>query len=139
MKVFDLRMGAKCYSYCSASERKSAWGDEERRDDWNLFLKPHSATYPGRGGGNNWARRSAESSIYSLASPSTANPYLYAGVENAVLELAFTSILDRDPDVVFFGSQHHKSRIGDKVNGFRPKEVLDLAMYDQTAEGGNLV
>lgn len=136
LKVFDMRLGAKAYSYLDNSISSSATESTRKHDtkDWNLFLKPHSATYPGRGGGNNWARRSAESSIYSLASPSPCSPYVYAGVENSVLELAFTSVLDPHPDPVFFSPPVGKRRAGDTVHGFQPKEVLNLAMYDQTAD-----
>jgi WD40 repeat protein len=135
MKVFDLRMGARCYSYRSAINDSVDGGKENRRGDWNLFLKPHSATYPGRGGGNNWARRSAESSIYSLTSPSPTSPFVYTGVENAVVELAFTDLLNAKPDPVFFdphpealGTKHKRER-GEPAVG----DVLNLAMYEQGA------
>ena len=155
LKVFDLRLGAKAYSYFDANappqthqngeyEQFKARREREakKRKDWNLFLKPHSATYPGRGGGNNWARRSAESSVYSLASPSPHSPYLYAGLESAVVEMAFMSILDPHPDPAFFGRERTSNSgnrrgssstyDGGTSGGFRAKEVLDLAMYDQT-------
>ena len=159
LKIFDLRLGSKAYSYLDAM---SPVPDDEpwkrrpasKAKDWSLFLKPHSATYPGRGGGNNWARRSAESSIYSLSSPSPTSPYIYAGVENAVVEMAFTSLLDAHPDPAYFHTaqppkttanhahqQHrrhssHSSSSADSfaVGGMRPKEILDLAMYDQHAD-----
>lgn len=136
LKVFDLRLGAKAYSYLDNDSNAStnASHSQNPSKDWNLFLKPHSATYPGRGGGNNWARRSAESSIYSLASPSPCSPYVYAGVENAVLELAFTSILDPHPDPTFFSSRPNRRRSNETLQGFQSKEVLNLAMYDQTAD-----
>lgn len=136
LKVFDMRLGAKAYSYLDSGSDTSSNVSKGRahRKDWNLFLKPHSATYPGRGGGNNWARRSAESSIYSLASPSPSSPHIYAGVENAVLELAFTSILDSHPDPTFFSSPSHRQRSNESLQGFQPKDVLNLAMYDQTAD-----
>jgi hypothetical protein len=135
MKVFDLRMGARCYSYLSTVNKNMDGSEEAERDGWNLFLKPHSATYPGRGGGNNWARRSAESSIYSLTSPSPTSPYIYAGVENAVVELTFTDLVDDAPDPAFFDPypvalgakgvrEHGVARVGD---------VLNLAMYEQNA------
>jgi hypothetical protein len=135
MKVFDLRMGARCYSYLSTFRKNMDGNEEAERDGWNLFLKPHSATYPGRGGGNNWARRSAESSIYSLTSPSPTSPYIYAGVENAVVELTFTDLVDDAPDPAFFDPnpvaldakgvrEHGVARVGD---------VLNLAMYEQNA------
>ncbi|KAF2478516.1 hypothetical protein BDY17DRAFT_314155 [Neohortaea acidophila] len=131
LKVFDLRLGAKAYSYQDAANPRTV--DRGKSCDWNLFLKPHSATYPGRGGGNNWARRSAESSVYSLASPSPSSPFIYAGVENAVVELAFMSVLDSHPDPVF-GTRFVDGRSNRLASGLRPKEIFDLAMYDQTAE-----
>ena len=148
LKVFDMRMGAKCYSYLDAASTALSSNAGKANDvadidrtcnvsgaeickNWNLFLKPHSATYPGRGGGNNWARRSAESSIYSLASPSPSSPFLYAGVENAVVEMAFTSPTDAHPDPVFDFKPN--------AEGVRVKEVLNLAMYDQTAESLKLM
>lgn len=158
LKVFDLRLGSKAYNYLDAIQPipdDEPWKASKRAvktKDWSLFLKPHSATYPGRGGGNNWARRSAESSIYSLAAPSSTSPYIYAGVENAVVEMAFTSLLDNYPDPTFFQpsqptkAQHHHSNhrrrsshphsqdAGLTIAGMRPKEILDLAMYDQHAD-----
>lgn len=159
LKVFDPRLGAKAYDYLDATspipmdepwKRRPSHG---KTKDWSLFLKPHSATYPGRGGGNNWARRSAESSIYTLTSPSPTSPYIYAGVENAVVEMAFTSLLDAHPDPSYFQAprrskiqQHHSpshhrrnsshaaSTDLSMIGGMRPKEILDLAMYDQTAD-----
>lgn len=148
LKIFDMRMGAKCYSYRNATD--SASNEEDWTDywpalpDWNLFLKPHSATYPGRGGGNNWARRSAESSIYSLTSPSPTSPFVYAGVENAVVELAFTDLLDTKPDPAFFdptftalsrGTKHARdpSNVHSADSGLEGREVLNLAMYEQSA------
>lgn len=137
-KVFDLRLGAKAYSYLDATSRP----DTDRNDpqlkptsdaadiakDWNLFLKPTTGAYPGRGGGNNWARRSAESSIYSLTSPSPASPHIYAGVENAVVEMAMTSVMDSHPDPAFFARDKGQKGV---VRGWRDKEIASLAMYDQ--------
>ncbi|KAK3054129.1 hypothetical protein LTR09_004907 [Extremus antarcticus] len=147
LKVFDLRLGAKAYSYLDASSSGGAGTAQGRRlgwkdgSDWNLFLKPHSATYSGRGGGNNWARRSAESSVYSLASPSPQSPFVFAGVENAVVEMAFTGVADGHPDPSYFAGCGGAAGAGARgghgapkksvVRGFRDKEILDLAMYDQ--------
>lgn len=141
LKVFDMRLGAKCYSYLDATDQ-SADESENKPKDWNLFLRPHAASSSGRGG-NGWAqaRRSQESPVYSLASPSAHSPYLYAGVENAVLELAFTGALDGHPDPAFFQrgqprpqkSSDNWSANGSSDDNWRSKEVLDLAMYDQTA------
>ena len=159
LKVFDLRLGSKAYSYLDATspinkQEQNGWRRQARDgSDWNLFLKPHSATYPGRGGGNNWARRSAESSIYSLTSSSPHSPNIYAGVENAVVEMAFTSILDphADPSLAGGSAQmsgkpgspdgrrtaarptgNSKSAVDAKIPiGWKSKEILDLATYEQ--------
>lgn len=142
LKFFDLRMGAKCYSYLDAANTVAERDvSKHNSKDWNLFLKPNSATYPGRGGGNNWARRSAESSIYSLTSPSSTSPHIYAGVENAVVEIAFTSLLDERPDPAFFdhnptfkNRNHHQ---WDSSGGIKAGEILSLAMYEP--ESVNLI
>ncbi|KAH9839619.1 F-box domain protein [Teratosphaeria destructans] len=164
LKTFDLRLGAKCYSYLEASSTLP--GNDTRvprTRDWNLFLRPTSNTggnwRGGRGRGrgalqNTWvSRRSHESSVYSLAASSHHSPYIYAGVENAVLELASTAALDQNPDSVFFAPwQARKStqprhdsmpahfeddarQAGSSASGFwNEREVLDLAMYDQTPD-----
>ncbi|GAB7365941.1 hypothetical protein MBLNU230_g7269t1 [Neophaeotheca triangularis] len=127
LKLFDLRLGAKSYSYLDATARH----DNAREvPDWNLFLKPHSASYPGRGGGNNWARRSAESSVYSLASPSPCSPHLYAGLENAVVELAFTGVCDAHPDPAVRRGMHPAPKASKAADA----GILDLAGYVQGVE-----
>ena len=137
LKVFDMRMGGKNYSYLSGAPSLPSTAERSNMaSDWNLFLKPHSATYPGRGGGNNWARRSAESSIYSLTSPSASSPFVYAGVENAVVELAFTDLFDPKPDPAFFDANlvslgRNKSKESGKE---RVGDVLNLAMYGQSVK-----
>ncbi|KAK0248248.1 hypothetical protein B0A54_07925 [Friedmanniomyces endolithicus] len=147
LKVFDLRLGARCYDYLDASDSApSSQGSDEQqprrkerreRRDWNLFLKPHntpssSSTATAGRRGSYYSRSSATSShassVYSLASPSPCSPILYAGVESAVVELAFTSMLDRWPDPAFF--PHQQQQRSARRDG---SEVLELAMYDQTA------
>ncbi|KAK3111852.1 hypothetical protein LTR53_012484 [Teratosphaeriaceae sp. CCFEE 6253] len=129
LKVFDLRLGAKCYEYLDAAGSASRGAEPtKQKRDWNLFLKPHNApstsTTPGRRE-SYYSSSSRESSVYSLAAAAAASPYLYAGVEGAVVELAFTGVTDRHPDPRF--------------RSMRAKEdVLDLAMYDQTAGGVKL-
>ncbi|KAK3675882.1 hypothetical protein LTR78_004074 [Recurvomyces mirabilis] len=133
LKFFDMRMGRKCYIYLDASTPAEAKPTQpSRTKNWNLFLKPTNATYPGRGGGNNWSRRSQESSVYSLASSSPHSPHIYAGVESAVVDLAFTSFLDRHPDPVHFSPWKPAGK--GKEDSWRSREVLDLAMYDQSAD-----
>jgi hypothetical protein len=55
---------------------------------------------------------------------------MFAGVENAVVEMAFTPVLDPSPDPTFFAKTGGKKSV---VRGFRDKEILDLAMYEQDA------
>ncbi|KAF2860663.1 hypothetical protein K470DRAFT_193366, partial [Piedraia hortae CBS 480.64] len=74
LKVFDLRMGAKAYSYCETPPKSQ---------DWNLFLQ-----MPVRS--RSRTRRNRESPVYSLASAAAYNPHIYAGVEDTVIDVAFT-------------------------------------------------
>jgi len=131
LKVFDLRMsGASEYSFLDA--RKSESGDNHdigvadldhpasTEGDWNVFLNPR---------GNNaqqgiWARRSAESPIYSLASPSLVSPYVYAGVENALVEFNFSAAAERYPDPLVEQSPEWTHRAKDR-------DVLNFAAYSQ--------
>ncbi|KAF2159383.1 hypothetical protein M409DRAFT_71053 [Zasmidium cellare ATCC 36951] len=138
LKVFDMRLGAKCYSYLDASP--AAAGDPgiiDLEKDFNVFLRPNNSSFTVRGS-NNWSQgrnRPTESSVYSLASPSAHSPYIYAGVENAIMSLAFTEILDPRPDPVFFEpwSAQAESRPGFNTRVIQSKEVLGLAMYEQGA------
>jgi len=168
LKFFDLRLGARCYDYLDATaaaslQQTDGTAPQSRRErrDWNLFLKPHntpsssSAATAGRRGSyySRSAASSHASSVYSLASPSPCSPILYAGVESAVVELAFTGALDRWPDPAFFPpwqhqqqQQHRQEHRQKQQQQQQPQqqwrtkregsEVLDLAMYDQT--GGNV-
>ncbi|KAI7238084.1 hypothetical protein KC330_g2763 [Hortaea werneckii] len=140
LKFFDLRLGSKCYDYSHAAASGSS-GDlihgtaigaanghpaDRTVNDWNLFLRPSNAS-SGPGARGNWAsRRSLESSVYSLASPSSSSPFLYAGVENAVLEMGFMGVLDPSPDPAFFNRRPIPSK--------RDEETLSLAMYEQDAQ-----
>ncbi|KXL45273.1 hypothetical protein M433DRAFT_132146 [Acidomyces richmondensis BFW] len=152
LKVFDMRMGAKCYYYQDSIDSASSTEGKRKPNDWNAFLKPHNtASNPGARY-DTWAmRRSHESSVYSLASPSSCCPYIYAGLENAVVELSFTSILDQHPDPTFFSPWHparsagasqqyqdhrngHRSRQPVIDDNCRGREVLGFAMYDQTPD-----
>lgn len=130
LKLFDLRLGAKAYSYLDATSNPLQKDGEV--PDWNLFLRPHSAAYPGRGGGNNWARRSAESSVYSLASPSPCSPLLYAGLESTVLQLTFSGVCDKFPDPAVRGLRDSILQQDWRRGG--GGDVLDLAGYVQGVE-----
>ncbi|EME45845.1 hypothetical protein DOTSEDRAFT_105037, partial [Dothistroma septosporum NZE10] len=102
LKVFDMRLGAKCYSYQDIHTSQSPNTGNEACDpesDYNIFLRNNNTSFTARG--SNWSQgrnRSADSSVYSLASASAHSPYIYAGVESAVYSLAFTEALDPFPD-----------------------------------------
>ncbi|KAK5739196.1 hypothetical protein LTR17_005497 [Elasticomyces elasticus] len=132
LKVFDLRLGAKCYTYLDTTTSTTVDPETAVNRDWNLFLKPHNTSHTSAAGrrGSYYSRGSHESSVYSLASSSPSSPFMYAGVENAVLELGFTSALDRHQDPAFFQPWHVGRKERRDGNG---NEGLDLAMYDQTA------
>ncbi len=154
LKIFDLRMaGGKAYyaadlESCSAQTSRNPptpapggggvccdWHYEVRFDrrDWNIFLNPRGPGFYKLG-----TRRSSESPIYSLSSPSASSPSLYAGVENAVVQFDVVGMMDRHPDPVF--------RYGPpKIRGARDAEVrrkwdphrdvMRLAMYEQVNMG----
>jgi hypothetical protein len=139
LKIFDMRLGSKCYSYLNAQPADAvATTSNEPKRDWSLFLKPHAgSTNAPSNQRNDWrSRRAAESSIYTLASPSPCSPHIYAGIENNVVELAFTDILDPHPDPTYFkpwrvganGKGEHE------WNGWKTKDVIDLACYEQRSD-----
>ncbi|SMR49728.1 unnamed protein product [Zymoseptoria tritici ST99CH_3D1] len=129
LKVFDLRLGKKCYDYRNASKAKRTNLDSE--SDFNIFLRSNEP--PGQGN-RGWQRnRTKESSVYSLASSSADSPYIYAGLENAIMSLAFTEILDDHPDSTFFDpwSSRTDKKLASSSRMVNEREVLSLAMYDQ--------
>jgi len=132
LKIFDLRMSGACeYSFLDA--RKSD-GEEHTLEagvadldhpsstegDWNVFLNPRGSSAQQ----SNWARRSAESPVYCLASPSMVSPYVYAGVENALVELNFSAVADRHPDPLVTQSS-------DWINRTSDWGMLNFAAYSQ--------
>ncbi|KAL1297386.1 hypothetical protein AAFC00_004924 [Neodothiora populina] len=138
LKVFDLRVsGSSPYDYANlgGDSQKSS-----RASDWNIFINPreHYANSSWRGP-DSWMRRSAEGSVYNLSSPSSTSPFVYAGVENAVVEFNFSAVHDRHPDPIFspledtLKSRRVKDR---KQTLFKNKrDVLNLAMYTQGNDG----
>ena len=147
LKIFDMRLGSKCYSYLDAQPTTAAPATTTPpppRRDWSLFLKPHSGSTNTNlpGSDRRWGRAAAESSIYSLASPNQFSPHIYAGIENNVVELAFTDVLDPHPDPTYFKPWRVGGNVGPKGaakgehewNGWKTKDVIDLACYEQRAD-----
>lgn len=134
LKVFDLRLGAKCYNYTEAGQLLQKEESVDPESDYNIFLRANSQPFTSRGNGYN-RNRTNDSSIYSLSSPSPGSPYVYAGLESAIMSLAFTEMLDSYPDPVFFEPWSTKGERNGTITTrtFESKDVLALAMYDQGA------
>ncbi|WPG97736.1 Hypothetical protein R9X50_00051700 [Acrodontium crateriforme] len=128
LKVFDLRLGAKCYSYLDATQETTGALTHQTHSpetmNWNLFARPTSTN----------RHRNAESSVYSLSASSPHSPYLYLGLESSVVSLAFTGTMDRHPDPVFFHPWQISKKGKGFVNDYGAREVANLAMYDQTPD-----
>lgn len=170
LKVFDMRMGGgRAYHYLDAklahqshfrrgfspnhatngandSNGTNASNSAGSTGDWNLFLSPRSLSGAPTARNTNrrgttWTRRSSDSPIYSLSTPSFNSPSIFAGVENAVIQLDFVSMLDRHPDPIFNPCLQHGRRIPrkgamDVRRIWDPKaKVLDFAMYEQGGAG----
>ncbi|KAL0256458.1 hypothetical protein SLS55_008853 [Diplodia seriata] len=152
IKFFDMRVSAgRAFQYAHVGgahgreNLKIGNGirtDEETRAEWhgshygwNLFLNPRNQF---RNNQRRNDRRSINSPVYTLTSPSPFSPSVYAGVENNVVQLDFTSIADRHPDPMF---QHSLVRMGKHktVNlqkSWNPRgDVLNLASYEQGTSG----
>lgn len=135
LKMFDLRMaGSSVYDYAGASEN----ANDSSTGDWNIFINPRDryANSSWRGP-NSWMRRSAEGSVYNLSSPSPTSPFIFAGVENAVVEFNFSSVHDRHPDPIFLGSADSPQRQQHTSSSYfqHKHDVLNLAMYSQGTDG----
>ncbi|KAI5256824.1 hypothetical protein E4T42_01397 [Aureobasidium subglaciale] len=134
LKMFDLRMsGGSLYDYAGSSDT-----NDSATGDWNLFINPRdryvNSTWRGP---NSWMRRSAEGSVYNLSSPSPTSPFIFAGVENAVVEFNFSSVLDKHPDPIFLGKPHgRKGQRAHAPSYLQHKlDILNLAMYSQGTDG----
>ncbi|THX71838.1 hypothetical protein D6D08_05419 [Aureobasidium pullulans] len=135
LKVFDLRMsGGSIYDYAGAADASN----DSTTGDWNIFINPRDRYVNSAWRGpNSWMRRSAEGSVYNLSSPSPTSPFIFAGVENAVVEFNFSSVLDKHPDPIFLGkSDRGKGRRNNSPSYLQHKhDILNLAMYSQGTDG----
>ncbi|KAF2423719.1 hypothetical protein EJ08DRAFT_652601 [Tothia fuscella] len=141
LKFWDLRVsGGRCYHYTdlNVAETQSR-PTESSQNGWNLFLNPRNTLQVNGGrGGPRWRRdRATESPVYSLSTPSSTSPTLFAGVENNVVELDFVSMLDKHPDPIFKNGITRDQRGNINVNrSWNPKgDVLNFAMYEQAKSG----
>lgn len=155
VKFFDLRVsGGRAYDYSHATGTasrkvtKRQGNLDTNSDGWNLFLGPR-AQEP-YGWGSYGSRRSyrqqrvsralqraADSPVYSLCSPSSCSPTLFAGVEGQVVQIDFTSTTDRFPDPICGNGLRRGN--GGLTNGQQPANhedgPLNLAMYEHNSTG----
>jgi hypothetical protein len=86
------------------------------------------------------ARSLRDSPVYSISLPSAFSPFLYAGVENRIVQLNFTSVSDLHPDPTFDVPKLRESLPGQSNQGviaqakvrnyWDPHHMaLNLAMY----------
>lgn len=144
LKVFDMRKVVEDLCCCSSLDHTSPNhecaaltdpnGNELRSDErdprgWNIFLANKSPRVRDRFD----IQRVSASPVYSLSSPSSYSPTIFAGVEGQVVQLDITSVYDRFPDPVFrLGSQDIGYSYRDAVRKWDPhQEVMCLAMYEQ--------
>jgi len=118
LNIFDLRIpGGREYHYLNhmgISLPQDTTGSM-------VWLSPRGESRYKRHGG--WSsRRRADSPVYSVSSPSPTSPYIYAGVENNVVELAFTGYCDPHPDTILPPAETFKN----------DPRVLNLPAYDDT-------
>ncbi|OAP58207.1 hypothetical protein AYL99_07297 [Fonsecaea erecta] len=142
LKSFDLRMpGARAYSYLDARPRPPQTIKRPTpQRDINIFLTPTVNI-----GERLWEplprhprKRSQRyrGSVYSLSSPSSSSPTIFAGIENHVLQLDFISTDD-------FRNAHRISGIGDsKANVLQDEKneilqdhILNFSCYERPREG----
>lgn len=155
MKVFDLRMpGGKAYhsvdlAPCSTATSRTPptprpvdsgvccdfhYEHKHDRRDWNLFLNPRGPAYYRLG-----SRRSSESPVYALSAPSACSPFVFAGVENSIIQFDMVGIMDKHPDPVFqrgYAAGNAESLATEPRRTWDPQsDVLKLAMYEQVPIG----
>lgn len=77
--------------------------------------------------------RDVLSPVYSLSSPSSCSPTLFAGLEGNILELNIVSVMDRHPDPIFtFGPKDTRKK-------WDPySDVLSCSLYEQRDSNINL-
>lgn len=102
---------------------------------WNLYLNPRDNSQYHRNQQPSRPLPPVQSSpVYSLSIPSPTSPNLYVGLEGAVQNLTFLSVLDQHPDPLHSQSIHRFSDSNhiDIKSSYNPiGDVLNLGMYEQ--------
>ncbi|OAG12298.1 uncharacterized protein CC84DRAFT_1066602, partial [Paraphaeosphaeria sporulosa] len=159
LKIFDLRFPgshayhsiplptptpskskSQDYTYSAVIDRFQDAATKPVTGGWNVFLSPRNNTpgaaprHPYRPG-----PRTEDSPVYSLSIPSSTSPNIYAGLEGAVQNLHFVSVLDTHPDPLLSYAKDHLPEWQDHnvKQIYNPhNDVLNLGMYEQGSEEG---
>ncbi|KAF2449278.1 hypothetical protein P171DRAFT_427491 [Karstenula rhodostoma CBS 690.94] len=159
LKVFDLRFPGshayhsisipavtpskskpQDYTYSAVIDRFQDTTTKPVTSGWNVFLSPRNSSrgaatrHPYRPG-----PRTEDSPVYSLSIPSPTSPNIYAGLEGAVQNLNFVSVLDAHPDPLLSHARDYLSewQNHDIKKMYNPhNDVLNLGMYEQGSEEG---
>jgi hypothetical protein len=143
VKFFDLRVsGGRAYHYAqihATTTRKAP----PKMTDWSVFLGPTMdsggpARPPRREGQRSVGptreeQRAAASPVYSLCSPSPRSPFLFAGLENNIVQLNLTSMADKHPDPLFTNGK--VDHVDARANWDSDGRVMNLAMYNHQPTG----
>ncbi|KAL2413166.1 hypothetical protein ABEF95_008938 [Exophiala dermatitidis] len=138
LKTFDLRMSGRVYSYLHArrADDGPSSSSPKHARDFNIFLTPainHNeplwqplSRRPGR------RFNRYRGSVYSLSSPSSMSPTVYAGIENHVLQLDFVSTDDYRSDIP--GLVDPLLGLHDKTNQ-NQNHVFNFSCYERPRPG----
>ncbi|KIW24906.1 uncharacterized protein PV07_10589 [Cladophialophora immunda] len=140
LKSFDFRMpGARAYSYLDARPPQTVKRRTPQRDI-NIFLTPTVNI-----GERLWEplprhprKRSQRyrGCVYSLSSPSSSSPTIFAGIENHVLQLDFTSTDDfRNAQRISGTSDPNVDDCQDEKNRITQDQILNFSCYERPREG----
>ncbi|KAJ4513710.1 hypothetical protein HRR75_004290 [Exophiala dermatitidis] len=138
LKTFDIRMSGRVYSYLHArrADDGPSSSSPKHARDFNIFLTPainHNeplwqplSRRPGR------RFNRYRGSVYSLSSPSSMSPTVYAGIENHVLQLDFVSTDDYRSDIP--GLVDPLLGLHDKTN-HNQNHVFNFSCYERPRPG----
>lgn len=133
--IFDVRVtGGRNYAYQNVINQSL----DNKTNGSLIWLKPCSNRQYSNGkylpqGRERWRRdwALAKSPVYSVSSPSPYSPFIYAGIENNVVELAFTSWTDKMSDPIFRPLLDRSSPNFKKQEQETFRDVLSFPMNDE--------
>ena len=159
VKVFDLRLpGGKVYyaadldpcvlkknapipsisssaaisSFCCQYHRDARWN----RHSYNLFLRVKNGAGRGRKPRVMW--RDRDTPVYSLSSPSSCSPTIFAGIENDIVQIDIVSVMDRDPDPIYQDKRKWIRNENNVSKRWNPQSnVIRMALYEH--QDGNVI